>query len=181
MRPVRLAQAATVAVVLTVLVAWLSRLPLHFDSEHDALVRLSWRIDGITVEEWDVASSETPPVIDPPPVRTIHVILRPNQPPQMPMGQPPQQAPFDESHMRTVVNQMGENVRAVFLAGWEPMGPGLFPAPYPYARYLEETWGVDVDAEVLILEAIGTGPGRMNPLESVSSQLNRSASSPLAR
>jgi hypothetical protein len=43
--------AVIVAVVATVLVAWLSRLPMHFDSEHEALVRLSWRVDGISVEE----------------------------------------------------------------------------------------------------------------------------------
>ncbi len=112
---------------------------------------------NFTVEEWDVASSETPPVIEPPPVRTIYVILRPNQPPQSPMQQQ-QQAPFDESHRRTVVEAMGEDVRAVFLAGWEPMGPGLFPAPYPYGPYLEDDWSIEVDVDTLILEAIGIGP-----------------------
>jgi len=51
MKSVRVALAVLLAVVGTVLVAWLSRVPARFDSEHEALVRLSWRVDGISVEE----------------------------------------------------------------------------------------------------------------------------------
>ena len=58
MRPFRLVLAAVLAVLLTTTVAWLSRLPLHFDSEHEALVRLSWRVDGISLEECRQRSDE---------------------------------------------------------------------------------------------------------------------------
>lgn len=51
MRTARLAFGVLIAVVCTVAVAWLSRVPVEFHSEHEALVRLSWRMEGITVEE----------------------------------------------------------------------------------------------------------------------------------
>ena len=51
MSPLRGVVAVILAVVGTVAVAWLSRVPLEFDSEHEALVRLSWRVDGISIEE----------------------------------------------------------------------------------------------------------------------------------
>jgi len=114
---------------------------------------------NFAVEEWDVSSADAPPAIDPPPVRTLYVVLRPNQPPQGPMAQS-QQAPFDDTHMQKVVGQFGDQPRALFLGGWEPMGPGLFPAPYGYDPYLEETWGIDLETEKLLLRAIAVGPGR---------------------
>ena len=58
MRAFRLMSAVVVAALVTILVAWLSRLPMHFDSEHEALVRLSWRVDGISVEECRQLSPE---------------------------------------------------------------------------------------------------------------------------
>jgi len=58
MKPVRLAVAVLAAVLVTVFVAWLSRVPVEFHSEHEALVRLSWRINGITLEHCRELSPE---------------------------------------------------------------------------------------------------------------------------
>jgi hypothetical protein len=51
MRPAVGVLALAMAVAATVAVAGLSRVPLHFASQHDALLRLSWRVDGLSVEE----------------------------------------------------------------------------------------------------------------------------------
>lgn len=114
---------------------------------------------NFVVDEWDVSSTDTLPEIDPPPVRTIYVVLRPTQPPQGPMGQT-QQTPFGDSHMETVVERLDEGPRAIFLAGWETGSFGMFPASYGYHAYLQDTWGIDVVSDTLILQAIGVGPGK---------------------
>ena len=41
---------AIVAVLLATGTAWLSRAPLEFGHASEALIRLSWRVDGVTVE-----------------------------------------------------------------------------------------------------------------------------------
>jgi len=50
--------AAVVAVVITVLVAGLSRVPVSLESEHESLVRLSWRMDGYSLEACRVPTAE---------------------------------------------------------------------------------------------------------------------------
>jgi len=114
---------------------------------------------NFVVNEWDVSSTDTPPEVDPPPTRTIYVVLRPNQPPRGPMAQT-QQAAFNDSHLATVKAKLGDNPRAIFLAGWEAGPFGTTPAPYPYGDYLSEQWGISVDANALVIRAVGIGPGR---------------------
>ncbi len=112
---------------------------------------------NFSVHEWDVSSTDTPPEIDPPAPRSIYVVLRPNQPPQGPFNQS-QQQPFDETHLAKVRAVLGELPRAIFLGGWEPGGgpvPGMImPTPYAYASYLEEEWGIAVDAGMLVIKAM---------------------------
>ncbi len=114
---------------------------------------------NFVVNEWDVSSTDSPPEVDPPPTRTIYVVLRPNQPPRGPMAQT-QQAPFSDANLATVRAKLGDNPRAIFLAGWEAGPFGTMPAPYPYGDYLSDEWGISVDANTLVIRAIGIGPGR---------------------
>ena len=58
MSPVRGIVAVALAVISTVVVAGLTRLPVRFDADRDALIRLSWRVDGISVEECRTLSDE---------------------------------------------------------------------------------------------------------------------------
>jgi hypothetical protein len=58
MSPARAVVAVILALLGTVLVAWMSRVPFEFESEHEALVRLSWRVDGISIEECRQLSAE---------------------------------------------------------------------------------------------------------------------------
>lgn len=44
------ATAAALAVAATLATAWLSRVPVAFSEAGDALLRLSWRMDGVTAE-----------------------------------------------------------------------------------------------------------------------------------
>ncbi|MEE9295668.1 MAG: Gldg family protein [Phycisphaerae bacterium] len=105
------------------------------------------------VQEWDVSSSDNPPEIDPPPTRTIYVVLRPTAPPRNPFNQARQQPQFGEQHKQKVLDQLGENPRAIFLAGWAPGPFGSFPDLYPYDSYLNDNWGVHVASDSLLLKA----------------------------
>jgi hypothetical protein len=49
---------AVLAVILTVAVAWISRVPVEFGGQEGALIRLSWRADGVTVEACEELSEE---------------------------------------------------------------------------------------------------------------------------
>ncbi len=106
---------------------------------------------NFVVEEWDVASMETPPELDPPPVRTIFVVLRPINPP--PGGQPQSQGGFNDLHRQRVVGALGEHPRAIFVAGWLPGAFGDVPEPYPYDGYLADDWGIHVASDMVVLRA----------------------------
>ncbi len=107
---------------------------------------------NFVVKEWDVSSMDSPPEIDPPPVRTIYVVMRPVNPPPS-FGQPQQQGEFNALHKQRVLDALGENPRAIFIAGWMPGAFGAFPEAYQYDDYLSGTWGIRVASDFLILEA----------------------------
>jgi hypothetical protein len=50
--------ATTVALALTVLTAWGSRVPVTFSGDDAALLRLSWRVQGISTEECRTLTEE---------------------------------------------------------------------------------------------------------------------------
>jgi len=50
MSAVRRTVAVALALLLTAGTAWLSRVPVRFSAPDDGLLRLSWRIEGVTVE-----------------------------------------------------------------------------------------------------------------------------------
>jgi hypothetical protein len=145
------------------------------------------------VEEWDLKTKDTPPEIDPAPTRTIYVVLKPNPPEPGPMGQPSREPPFGEKERRAILDAIGENGRALFVAGWVPGSamPGLLmPSPYEYHDYLKETWGVSVDAKTLLIQATSAAPGRyifsrdpvwMNKFEPSSHPIVSGAASLLVR
>lgn len=58
MSPVRVGLAAAVAVALTVLTAWGSKVPVTFSGDSTALLRLSWRVQGIATEECRTLTEE---------------------------------------------------------------------------------------------------------------------------
>lgn len=58
MSPVRMGMATVLAVALTVLIAAGSRVPVTFTGDDTALLRLSWRMQGIATEECRTLSDE---------------------------------------------------------------------------------------------------------------------------
>lgn len=114
------------------------------------------------VYEWDLKATTDPPAMDPAPTRTIYVVLRPVSPPQNPFQPDPTNVPFDDSHKQALLSALGDEGRALFMTGWAP--PGGFmdtvaPA-YEFGEYLEETWGIGVDHEALLLNLVSIGPGK---------------------
>lgn len=109
------------------------------------------------VREWDLSKQTEPPEIDPPPVKTIYVVLRPTPQPMNPTMQQ-QQTPFGEQQKKAILDAVGRSGRALFVAGWYPGQFGM-PAPYEYGDYLRDTWGIEVDSGVLLLRAVAVGPG----------------------
>ena len=115
---------------------------------------------NFVVREWDLSTANEPPPIDPEPVRTIYVVLRPNQPPLQQQFQRQPGQTFSEQHRQRLLSALGDNPRAIFLAGWAPGPFGAFPAPYEYEAYLSESWGIEPSSDLLLLNAIGIGPGQ---------------------
>jgi hypothetical protein len=112
---------------------------------------------NFTVHEWDLASSTTPPAIDPEPSKKVYVVLKPSPtpPPMMQQRQPPP-TPFGDEQRQALLDALGEKGRALFIAGWQP---GQFgPSPYEYGEYLKESWGIDLLDDVLLIQAYPDGP-----------------------
>jgi hypothetical protein len=113
------------------------------------------------VQEWDLKSSMTPPVVEPTPTRMIFVVMKPTEPQRNPMGQPnPQDVPINETQKQALFDAIGENGRALFLAGWHPGMFGFIPAQYDYNEYLESNWGVKVETELMLIEVHNLKPGQ---------------------
>jgi len=112
------------------------------------------------VEEWDLKSRDTPPKIDPAPTKRIYIVLIPTPPQKGQFGQPGQEPPFTDVHRQRLVEALGENPRALFLAGWMPGPFGPIPATYPYNDYLKETWGVHLDTSALLIRTASLEPGK---------------------
>ncbi|MHC4062896.1 MAG: hypothetical protein ACYSUI_00125 [Planctomycetota bacterium] len=110
------------------------------------------------VREWDLSKQTEPPEIDPAPVRTIYVVLRPAPQPRDPRMQQ-QQPPFGPQQRQAILDAVAAGGRVLFLAGWYPGQFGM-AAPYEFADYLEDTWGMEVNSGVLLLRAMGIGPGQ---------------------
>ncbi len=124
--------------------------------------QMKTRLEDINfvVREWDVKTSKTPPSFDPPPTRTIYVVLKPTPPPQGQFGQPSQGPPFGDPERSAVLNAIGDQGRALFIAGWAPGPYGPIPSTYEYNDYLKEQWGVHVDTSSLIIETTNIAPGK---------------------
>ncbi|MBI4716345.1 MAG: Gldg family protein [Planctomycetes bacterium] len=115
---------------------------------------------NFVVEEWDLKSSDTHPKIEPPPTKTIYVVLKPTPTERNPMNPQMQEAPFGESHRRAILNALGDKARAVFVAGWAPGPFGPIPSTYEYADYLKTTWGITVDTSALLIAMTSNSPGK---------------------
>ena len=114
------------------------------------------------VHEWDLKTTNDPPKIDPPPARTIYVVMKPTAPKPGQFGMPSQDPPFNDKHRKLVLDVLGENPRAMFLADWDrgrPMGQMTLPGVYDYGDYLADTWGVTVDINTLIVRAVKVAVG----------------------
>jgi hypothetical protein len=125
-----------------------------------ANMKLQLEDANFVVEEWDVKTTQTPPVIDPQPTRTIYVVLKPTPPQSGPMGQPSQEPPFAENHRRAVLDAIGDNGRALFIGGWYPGPFGPVPSTYEFEEYLSDNWGVKLDTSFLLIETMSTDPGK---------------------
>jgi len=118
---------------------------------------------NFVVDEWDLKSQSDPPEIDPKPTRTLYIVMQPTAPPPGPMGQQSQEPPFTDAHRQMVLKALGDNGRALFIAGWYPGPFGAFPAKYEYGDYLKDTWGIDVDTNELLIETVNFEPGKYAP------------------
>lgn len=114
------------------------------------------------VHEWDLKSSDAPPAIDPPPTRTIFVVFKPTPPERGPMGQMSQEPPFSDAQRQALLSAMGDNGRALFIAGWAPGPFGPIPGTYEYNEYLKTEWGITVDTSALLIDFVSTAPGQYN-------------------
>lgn len=115
---------------------------------------------NFVVAEWDLKTKDVQPVIEPPAERTIYVIFKPEPPARDPMGRPSQEAPFGESHRELLMNAIGENGRAIFMAGWAPGPFGPIASSYEFGDYLKNTWGITVDTQYLLIQTINVKPGQ---------------------
>jgi hypothetical protein len=115
---------------------------------------------NFVVTDWDLKTKDTPPEIEPPPTRTIFVVLKPESPQRNPMDRSPQEPPFGESHRQALLKALGDNGRALFIAGWTPGPFGPMPSTYEYGDYLKNTWGITVDTQYLLIETVNTEPGK---------------------
>ncbi|MCH7945201.1 MAG: hypothetical protein IIC73_04195 [Armatimonadetes bacterium] len=115
---------------------------------------------NFVVREWDLKTKDTIPEIDPAPTRTIFVVLKPAQPQRGRMGQPNQDLPFTDSHKQILMDAIGDDGRALFIAGWHPGPFGPIPSTYEYNDYLSDEWGIKVDTSALLIETISTEPGK---------------------
>jgi hypothetical protein len=118
---------------------------------YQELNRLLGKANFVT-KDWDVAQSKVPPTV-PDAGRTVYVVLPP-EPPQRPSPMqptpPPRMTPADCKIVEDAVQAAGA---AVFLAGWKPPAspiPGM-NEPYEYGEYLKNTWGVEVQSDLLAL------------------------------
>ncbi|MCP4248403.1 MAG: hypothetical protein GY778_15255 [bacterium] len=123
-----------------------------------AQIKLHLEDLNFSVHEWDLAAQLDSPEIDPAPTKTIYVVFKPVSQQPNPMN-PQQQAPFGEPQRKALLDAIGDDGRTLFLAGWNPGQFGM-PAPYDFAAHLKDTWGIGVDSGVLLLRAMGVGPGQ---------------------
>jgi hypothetical protein len=113
-------------------------------------MKLNLEDANFSVHEWDLAASDEPPAIDPAPSRKLFVVLRPAPTGMSMPGQPPQNPPFTPQKFEALKTAMGDDPRAIFVAGFQPSMGGM-AAPYEYADYLRETWGIEADCQRLLL------------------------------
>ncbi len=118
---------------------------------------------NFVVEEWDLKTKDTIPEITPKPTRFIYVVLKPTTPERNPMmGQQGQEPPISEAQKKLLLDALGENGRALFIAGWHP-GPfpgAVIPSTYEWNDYLKKTFGLSVDTTMLLMETTSIQPGR---------------------
>jgi hypothetical protein len=86
-------------------------------------------------------------------------VFKPEPPDQDPMGRRSQEPPFGESHRAALMKAIGENGRAIFMAGWAPSPFGPIPANYEFNDYLKNTWGISVDTQYLLIQTVSIKPG----------------------
>ncbi len=121
------------------------------------------------VAEWDVATNQTAPVFDPPPSRTIYVVLRP-APSQTPDGLQSGNA-LGRKERGAVLAAVSASGRALFLTGFD-----MFSPVYEYREYLKAKWGITVDGGTLIVEALpGSTPNQWTLPDSIGFLVNRAA------
>ena len=126
-----------------------------FSSVKDQLERANF-----VVQEWDLKTADKPPAIEPPPTRTLFVVLKPTPPDRGPFGQPSQEPPFSQKEEQALLAALGDNGRALFVAGWAPGPFGPIPGTYEYGNYLKDTWGITVDTTALLIVTVSPEPGK---------------------
>lgn len=101
------------------------------------------------VEEWDVATSQTPPDVKGA-KRTVYVVFPP-EPPQQQDPRRPAPPGMTPEAKQAILNAVGSSGMAFFVAGWQPpsMPFGPSSSTYEFSEYLKSTWGIEVKANFL--------------------------------
>ncbi len=115
---------------------------------------------NFVVSEWDLKTTTDPPKIDPAPTRTIYIVLKPTPPARDPMGRPSQEPPFTDSHKQAILEAIGDDGRAMFVAGWYPGPFGPIPASYEYDEYLNDVWGMQIDMSAVLVQSVNFEVGK---------------------
>ncbi|MCH7814399.1 MAG: MFS transporter [Planctomycetes bacterium] len=123
-----------------------------------AQIKLHLEDLNFTVHEWDLAAQPDKPEIDPAPSKTIYIVFKPVSQQPNPMNPQPQ-SPFGEAQRKALLEAVADSGRALFLVGWNPGQFGM-PARYEFAGHLQDTCGIEIDSGVLLLRAMGVGPGQ---------------------
>lgn len=111
--------------------------------------------ENFIVEEWDVQSSPTPPVVEDA-KRLVYVVFAPEAPQSPNPMQPPQTPPISAEQKKAITDAVESAGMGMFLVSWTPGGSAFMPgaAKYEFAEYLKSTWGVDVRYTHLIMEFV---------------------------
>lgn len=104
--------------------------------------------------DWDVKAAKTPPEVEGA-TRKIFVVFPPEPPDQRNRMRAPNEGAMTAEDAKLVTDAVEASGLGIFMTGWMP-GAMTMPgepaaAGYPYAAYLQKTWGITCEVNHLII------------------------------